>query len=87
MALKTCPECKKQVSSSARECPHCGKPLKTKWVSKPAGCFLQVLSIPLIIYGFIKITNGALGAGITVLINPLNLQQADGPSFAMQVSE
>lgn len=28
MALITCPECGKQVSSNAMTCPHCGNPLK-----------------------------------------------------------
>jgi hypothetical protein len=28
MALKSCPECSKEVSSDATRCPHCGKRLK-----------------------------------------------------------
>jgi hypothetical protein len=27
MALKTCPDCKKQISTTAQECPHCGREL------------------------------------------------------------
>ena len=28
MALINCPECNKEISDSARKCPHCGYPLK-----------------------------------------------------------
>lgn len=28
MALVNCPECQKEISDSARKCPHCGYPLK-----------------------------------------------------------
>ena len=27
MALRPCPECNRQVSTKARQCPHCGSPL------------------------------------------------------------
>lgn len=27
MALIKCPECRKEISDKARECPHCGYPL------------------------------------------------------------
>ncbi len=30
MALVLCPECKKEISSSAASCPHCGHQLKVK---------------------------------------------------------
>jgi hypothetical protein len=29
MALKACPECKKEISTAASRCPHCGRPLRT----------------------------------------------------------
>lgn len=29
MALITCPDCKKQVSSNAKNCPNCGCPINT----------------------------------------------------------
>lgn len=31
MALITCPECGKQISEKARECPHCGNPLNPSY--------------------------------------------------------
>jgi RNA polymerase subunit RPABC4/transcription elongation factor Spt4 len=30
MALVECPECKKQVSSEAEKCPHCGRTIAQK---------------------------------------------------------
>jgi DNA-directed RNA polymerase subunit RPC12/RpoP len=30
MALISCPECNKQVSEKAPQCPHCGSPIATK---------------------------------------------------------
>src|SRR5689334_15948733 len=35
MALTTCVECKGQISSSARACPHCGHPSGDAWGSCP----------------------------------------------------
>lgn len=29
MALITCPDCSKEISSSADSCPHCGRPMST----------------------------------------------------------
>lgn len=29
MALIKCPECKREVSSTAKACPHCGAPIDT----------------------------------------------------------
>lgn len=34
MALTECPECRKQVSTRAEACPHCGLPLKETHVIK-----------------------------------------------------
>ena len=34
MALIECPECKQQVSSEAKSCPHCGYPLKQKVIEE-----------------------------------------------------
>jgi ribosomal protein L37AE/L43A len=68
MALRTCPECHKEVSTDATVCPHCGKPLKGKLVSKPLGCLLQLSAIPLIIWGFVEITGKDVVLGVSVLI-------------------
>ena len=37
MALKTCRECRKEVSSSAKKCPHCGisRPYRKTWKDMP----------------------------------------------------
>ncbi len=37
MALINCPECGKQVSTSAQACPNCGFPVAAKMAEKPAG--------------------------------------------------
>jgi len=29
MALITCPDCKKEISSEAESCPNCGRPMST----------------------------------------------------------
>lgn len=34
MALSTCPECRKEISSDATRCPHCGKKLKMGTLAK-----------------------------------------------------
>ena len=31
MNLRKCPDCAHDVSSSAADCPHCGRPLRAKW--------------------------------------------------------
>ena len=37
MALITCNECKKEVSSNAEKCPHCGNPINTAVRCKNCG--------------------------------------------------
>lgn len=34
MTLIACPECQRQISSSATSCPHCGYPLVEPWTRK-----------------------------------------------------
>lgn len=48
MAMTNCPECYKEISKRADSCPACGHPMKKKrsgGPSKPAGCFLQIISL------------------------------------------
>lgn len=49
MALKTCKECKKEVSSSAKTCPHCGvsNPAESEPTTKEkvGGCLFLVLLV------------------------------------------
>lgn len=56
MALKTCKECKKEVSTEAKACPHCGATWPT---GKPTGCVTYVVG------GFVVMM--ALGALISAL--------------------
>jgi hypothetical protein len=50
MALITCGECKKEVSSNADRCPFCGNPIKNGFLGKAGtsrvlnvGCLLIIL--------------------------------------------
>ncbi len=64
MALINCPECGKQVSDKAEQCPDCGLPINptNKPKSKPTqniiverreGCFLQTLNAGCTVVGII----------------------------------
>lgn len=48
MALINCPECGKEISDKAENCPNCSYPLKAKIpavkVESQEGCFLQTLN-------------------------------------------
>jgi len=56
MGLMKCPDCGKDVSEHAPACPNCGRPFwkttetsqapstRTTSLTKPAGCFLQVVA-------------------------------------------
>ncbi|MDQ7836431.1 MAG: hypothetical protein RDU24_13705 [Humidesulfovibrio sp.] len=42
MALYPCPECKREISTDAKDCPHCGKragwaAIQARWKAMPAG--------------------------------------------------
>lgn len=49
MGLTTCPDCNHEVSTAARACPNCGRPLKvaeaTQIGGQGEGCFLQTLNL------------------------------------------
>ena len=45
MAIKKCKECGKEVSTSAKMCPHCGKRYPTGGLTWPAKIFLGLLVI------------------------------------------
>ncbi len=54
MALVTCSECASEMSSDADKCPRCGKPNrrainKTMAEKQKMGCFLIVISLPLML--------------------------------------
>lgn len=54
MALKECKECKQNVSSKAKKCPHCGAPIKAR-TSPLAWFFLIVLLV--MIFGYLLSDN------------------------------
>lgn len=50
MALMTCPDCNRQISSSAPACPNCGRPMKSAPLTPEVhgtgeGCFLKTMNI------------------------------------------
>lgn len=59
MALITCTECGKRISSSASACPHCGKSRANvwSWFNRTAGNVLTIL----IILGFLLFLFSTIG--------------------------
>ena len=45
MALVACQECKKEISSAAKACPHCGKVSLSHQINKSAGNVVVILII------------------------------------------
>jgi len=52
MALHACKECGKDISTKAKECPHCGAPVKETTHSK-TGCLVLILSAVIVLIFFI----------------------------------
>lgn len=51
MALLKCPECGKDVSSSAQTCPSCGHPLKKRKKEKKKGsCLTKILGVIIVFF-------------------------------------
>jgi hypothetical protein len=46
MALTTCPECEKEMSSEAKRCPHCGYKIKTG-----KGCLVVLIVLAIVVVG------------------------------------
>lgn len=57
MALIKCPECKKKISSKVKACPHCGSPIKQKFIFSTRIILLGVLFI---LIAYIKICTNDL---------------------------
>lgn len=70
MSLKKCPECEKEVSSSAQNCPHCGCPLAgdgntritAEWTNKSIKK-KKLIGIGIVILGFFVF---AIGVAIDI---------------------
>ncbi len=68
MPLVTCRDCGSQVSDQALACPKCGRPMtqarpgppKTT-LTKPAGCFLQLVALFLMLSGLGLCIEGGSG--------------------------
>lgn len=57
MGMMKCNECKQQVSSKAKSCPHCGNPIKK---SSSAGCLVAIiLSIAVVVIMAVSINDTA----------------------------
>jgi ABC-type ATPase with predicted acetyltransferase domain len=53
MAMTTCRECKKEISSEAKTCPHCGVSAPGRRgvnISTPAGCMIIILLLVVVFY-------------------------------------
>ncbi len=61
MALTHCPECKKEISSTAKSCPHCGYHPKKK------GCITYVLYLFGAIFLLFIITNKCAGSASNII--------------------
>jgi hypothetical protein len=48
MALKKCPECSADVSSSAKTCPHCGKKLRSGLLATVAAVFFALIAVSMV---------------------------------------
>ncbi len=54
MAMINCPECEKQISNQAKNCPHCGCPTPSKLLKKSSSfTFHKAINITCIVFGFI----------------------------------
>lgn len=63
MALLACPECRREISSSAATCPHCGQPIL------PKRSAASKLVIVVLVAGAAVLTLGYLGINIPSLIH------------------
>lgn len=52
MALVACRECKKEISSAANACPHCGRVSMAHQINKSAGNVVVIFIIMAIIGAF-----------------------------------
>lgn len=57
MSMITCKECGKEISSSAKVCPNCGKQLKPSDARIIIGCILILIGIPTFFSGIWNMTN------------------------------
>jgi len=60
MALKPCKECKKEISTEAKVCPHCGKKNPTQSANASAG--VGCLAVVVVIFLIVQATGGGSGS-------------------------
>ena len=53
MALKACPECRKDVASDAERCPHCGKLQKAVSGFRVLVLLLVVVAVGWLLFGVV----------------------------------
>lgn len=75
MALVSCPECSKQISSAAASCPNCGHPMLAQTPTSPTPALIQpkwnrgiAAVLSLIIPGAGQMYKGQVGNGLLWLI-------------------
>ncbi|HAT2207796.1 TPA: hydrogenase maturation nickel metallochaperone HypA, partial [Kluyvera intermedia] len=75
MALTKCKECKKEVSTSAKTCPHCG----VKDPGTTAGqMFIGLLVVVGLVWGGVKIFGGSDDNSTTKTDTPKTCSASDG---------
>ena len=70
MALTHCPECKKEISSSAKSCPHCGYQPKT------TGCFTYMIYFSVTFLALFFLLNWFGGRGSSVIDDTKTYEQS-----------
>ena len=74
MATMRCPDCNGQVSPSAEACPHCGRPtahLRKPLLTKPAGVFMPILGLVVLMMGFVIAEGPSLGLSFLLIAGGL----------------
>lgn len=67
--LKNCPDCKNEVSKSAKKCPHCGKKLKGSIFMKIIIIFILLIVISAVLSPSKEENNNKLREEITFILN------------------
>ena len=79
MALISCPECKKHVSSIAPTCPNCGYPIASRPKSIKVRCLSDDRAVRMTIFTIngVEVARGAIGTTVTIpLEKPTTIRAA-----------